>query len=243
MTLRDPWADLTVALTALRVDRPADFDARARIFLAELRRWNPVARLTGYRSEVEQIEHLVLESALLLPVLGEGAGPLLDIGSGPGIPGLVLKLARPGWAVTLIEANRRRGNFLRHVVRHLGLTGVSVEVGRAETLATLAHLARAFRTVTMRAVAPPARALALARPFVAAEGQVIIPLGPGARPPTGPPTGEVREVRLRRPDTGLRIRRAFLIIRAPERGPSVPRETGGGSVPDAGRGQPEGRRG
>ena len=72
---------------------------------------------------------------MLLAALPEPASPLLDIGTGPGVPGLILKLARPDWEVVLIEAAQRRTNFLRHVIRQLGVSGVRVVWGRAEALA------------------------------------------------------------------------------------------------------------
>src|SRR3972149_925584 len=102
---------------------------RARVFLEELGRWGRVSRLTGYRSESEQVVHLILDSLLFLVVIPEPAAPLLDIGSGPGVPGLVLKLARPAWPVTLVEANRRRANFMRQGGRRLGLGGAGGREG------------------------------------------------------------------------------------------------------------------
>ena len=60
---------------------------------------------------------------MLLAALPEPAAPLLDIGSGSGAPGLIVKLARPEWEVVLIEAVRRRANFLRHVSRRLAPGG------------------------------------------------------------------------------------------------------------------------
>ena len=70
-------------------------------YLEQLARWNRSARLTGYRTERARMLHLVLESLLLLPLLPRGSSPLLDIGSGAGVPGLILKIARPELAVTV----------------------------------------------------------------------------------------------------------------------------------------------
>src|SRR3989304_3054327 len=108
------------------------FETGTRVFLEELGRWSRVSRLTGYRSVAEQVIHLILDSLLFLMVIPEPAVPVLDIGSGPGVPGLVLKLARPAWPVTLGEANRRPATFMRHVVRRLGLDGAEIREGRAE---------------------------------------------------------------------------------------------------------------
>ncbi|MGH7333326.1 MAG: 16S rRNA (guanine(527)-N(7))-methyltransferase RsmG [Candidatus Rokuibacteriota bacterium] len=234
---RDPWADLAADTAALGIALPPRFEAHARVFISELGRWNRVGRLTGYRTEGEQVEGLVLESLVLLSVLIEPASPLLDIGSGPGIPGLVLKLARPDWEVTLVEANRRRATFLRHVVRRLDLRGITVLQNRAEALTSQADLRGAFRTVTMRAVAMVERAVALGEPFLASGGRLVIPLGPGGMPPAG----IVREVQLPAVSGRLPRRRAFLIIAATEGG-SVPRGTRRQRGARVGGRQPEGRR-
>jgi 16S rRNA (guanine527-N7)-methyltransferase len=167
-----------------------------------------VSRLTGYRTEAKQVDGLVLDSLLFLAVLPESAAPLLDIGSGAGVPGLILKLARPQWSITLVEANRRRANFLRNVARRLGLRSLEVHEARAEALAATAGLGPAFRTITMRAVAVPATALQLARPFLAPGGRLVLPVGP----PSRVLPDAVREVVVALPRFGLRIHRRFLII-------------------------------
>ena len=235
--MADAWTFLAAGIASLGVVPHPEFERRARAYLAELQRWNRVSRLTGYRVEAEQVIHLLLESLLLLPVLPSPAAPLLDIGSGAGVPGLVLKLARPEWAVTLVEANRRRANFLRHVGRQLGLQGIHVEEARAEMLGGQSRLRGAFRTVTMRAVVTPGMACGLARPFLDPQGRLVMALGPRAMAPTG----AVREVAVAEPTAGLRLRRRFLIIPANELAVDVPRGTRGVRGPRPERGEPEGR--
>ncbi len=234
-----PWEALTAGIEGLGVEVDAGFTAGARFFVEELGRWSRVSRLTGYRSEAERVVHLVLDSLLFLLVIPEPAAPLLDIGSGPGVPGLVLKLARPAWPVTLVEASRRRAHFMRQVVRRLGLTGAEIREGRAETLASEPGMAGAFRTVTMRAVAPLPAAIHLARPFLDPAGYAVVALGPADQPLYG----TVRRVILVRESHGLRIQRTFLIIPATEAEPDVPRETRGVRGPGSERRESEGRRG
>ena len=83
-----------------------------------------------------RIRHLVVESLMLLAALPEPAAPLLDIGTGPGVPGLILKLARPEWEVVLIEAGRRRVEFPPARGPAAGVSmNLGVEWGRAEALA------------------------------------------------------------------------------------------------------------
>lgn len=96
-------------------------------------------------------------------------GPrVLDIGSGGGIPGLVVALARPDLDVHLLDATRKKTDFLVSAAEELGL-GVTVHHGRAEDLATGA-LAGRFEIVTARAVAPMDRLVPWAAPFLREAG-------------------------------------------------------------------------
>jgi 16S rRNA (guanine527-N7)-methyltransferase len=179
---------------------------------------------------------LVVESLMLLAVLREPVSPLLDIGTGPGVPGLILKLARPEWEVVLIEAARRRANFLRHVIRRLGLRGVSIAWGRAEALAD-GPLAGRFRTVTMRAVVSGDAARGLAAPFLTPDGALALPVGPrGASTP-----GTRRDAVISFPGE-LPWRRQFLIIRRKELDADVSRGTARAAKPQHRGREPEGRR-
>jgi 16S rRNA (guanine527-N7)-methyltransferase len=92
-----------------------------------------------------------------------------DIGSGAGLPGLVLAIARPDLAVTLVEPLLRRTTFLDEVVEELGLSNVEVVRGRADDL----HGRRTFDVVTSRAVAPLERLLRWSMPLVAAHGALV----------------------------------------------------------------------
>ena len=74
---------------------------------------------------------LIEDSLVLLPHLGE-ATRLVDVGSGGGLPGLPLKLARPELEMTLIEADRAKAAFLVHAAARLGLRGIEVLAVRAE---------------------------------------------------------------------------------------------------------------
>jgi protein-L-isoaspartate O-methyltransferase len=174
---------------------------------------------------------------MLLTVQPEPASPLLDIGSGPGVPGLILKLARPHWDVVLIDAMRRRANFLRHASRRLGLD-VQVHWGRAEAL-TPGALDGQFRVVTLRAVAADAAARALLRPYLAPDGVLVIPVGPG----NARMAGIQREVALPGEGPGeLPWRRQFHIIRQAELDAGVPRGTGRAARAQSRGREPEGRR-
>lgn len=94
---------------------------------------------------------------------------VVDIGSGAGLPGLVLALARPDLRITLVEPLLRRTTFLEEVVADLGLDTVSVVRGRAEDL----HGGTRYDVVTSRAVAPLPKLLAWSMPLVAPGGSFL----------------------------------------------------------------------
>ena len=224
------------AAGALGLTLPAGFAGTVQTYLDELDRWQRIGALTAYRDPAGRLQHLVLESLMLLAIVPPPGPPLLDIGSGPGVPGLIVKLARPDWEVVLVEAARRRANFLRHVIRVLGLSGVSVHRERAEALGT-SDLASRFGTVTIRAVAAPPAALELAYPFLGPAGAVVLPLGPRGVFPQG----ATRDVTLATPGE-LPWRRRFLIIRRAELEGRVPRGTEQSGGTHDRRREPEGRR-
>jgi 16S rRNA (guanine527-N7)-methyltransferase len=118
-----------------------------------------------------------------LPLLDElPPGACVDVGSGAGLPGVPLAVARPERAWRLIEPRARRAAFLEHVVRELELTA-EVVVAPAERAATEPRLAAAHVLATARALAPPAAALELLLPLVAPRGVAAIFLGSGAKVP------------------------------------------------------------
>ena len=105
-------------------------------------------------------------------VLGEavpGTPRVCDIGSGAGLPGLVLAIARPDLRVTLVEPLLRRTTFLDEAVEALSLDNVEVVRGRADAL----HGDRTFDVVTSRAVAPLERLLQWSMPLVAPHGALV----------------------------------------------------------------------
>ncbi len=125
--------------------------------------------LTAIEDVEEGVDRHLADSLAGLAV-PELAGPLCDIGSGGGMPGLVLAMARPDMEVTLVESESRKADWLR--LASAGLPNVRVVSDRSETVAR--HRREAFATVTARAVAPVVPALELAAPLVAPGGHVIL---------------------------------------------------------------------
>jgi 16S rRNA (guanine527-N7)-methyltransferase len=128
-----------------------------RLYHARMVEWNEMMSLT----RIIEWDHVVgrhfLDSLSLITALPpETLRPdatLLDVGSGAGLPGVPLKIVFPDVKVTLLEVTRKKALFLEQVVGELGLPGLDVRTGRAETLAHEPDLREAFDAVVARAVA------------------------------------------------------------------------------------------
>ena len=127
-----------------------------------------VRGLIGPREAPRLWDRHLVNCALLGELIGEGS-TVCDIGSGAGLPGLVLAIARPDLTVTLVEPLLRRTSFLEEVASALALENVEVVRGRADSL----HGVRTFDVVTSRAVAPLERLLGWSMPLVAPTGALV----------------------------------------------------------------------
>jgi 16S rRNA (guanine527-N7)-methyltransferase len=119
-----------------------------------------------------------------------------DLGSGAGLPGLVLAIGRPDLSVTLVEPLQRRVIFLEEVVAALGLERARVVRGRAEEL----HGRERFDVVTARALAPLDRLLGWAMPLVAASGALLAMKGGSAAEEIAAAAGPIRKLRCAPPE-------------------------------------------
>ena len=100
-------------------------------YLDLLNKWNQVHNLTAVRDAEEQVSRHVLDCLAVLPYI-EDAATLADIGSGAGLPALMLAIMRPQLAVTALESNGKKAAFIRETVRVLALTNVQVVAQRVE---------------------------------------------------------------------------------------------------------------
>jgi 16S rRNA (guanine527-N7)-methyltransferase len=114
-------------------------------YLAELDHWRRRINLTGTLSARGLVDH-ALESALGEQLIAHGER-VVDIGSGAGLPGMVLAIARPDLALTLVEPRQKRAAFLRHVARALGLQNTDVVEERIQNVGV-----QTFGVATTRAV-------------------------------------------------------------------------------------------
>jgi 16S rRNA (guanine527-N7)-methyltransferase len=123
--------------------------------------------LLGPREVPRLWDRHLLNCAVVAELIEPRRGTLLDLGSGAGLPGLVLAMLLPETAVTLLEPMERRCRFLTEAVTELGLANVSVLRGRAEDV-TIRN-----EVVTARAVAPLPRLAELAIGLVRPGGMVL----------------------------------------------------------------------
>ena len=182
---------LAAGLTALEIALPEAAQLKLLAFRDLLLKWNRTYNLTALRDPQQAISHHLLDALAILPHVG--AGPLLDVGSGGGLPGIPLAIARPDLSVTLVDAVQKKATFLQQVAIELELKSVAVHHARVEEMRgqyaqissrAFAELAR-FVSLTHHLLAPGGRWLAMkgARPddeFKAlpagSEVEAIIPL-------------------------------------------------------------------
>jgi len=103
-------------------------------YIKTLLRWNEKLNLTAIRNPMEILYRHFCESMFAAGAIPVDKGRIADIGSGPGFPGIPLKIIRPELELCLVESNVKKGTFLAEVVRELELTNTRVQISRYEEL-------------------------------------------------------------------------------------------------------------
>ncbi|SFW22630.1 16S rRNA (guanine(527)-N(7))-methyltransferase RsmG [Nitrosovibrio sp. Nv17] len=146
---------------------PKEVRGRLLKYLALIGKWNQVYNLTAVRDpEMMLVRHL-FDSLAVLPHV---AGPrVADVGSGAGLPGIPLALARPDWQVTLIESSHKKTVFLRQMLIELELGNAEVTMGRVEA----SRAGKGYDTVISRAFSDLCDFIRLAGHLVAENGRMV----------------------------------------------------------------------
>jgi 16S rRNA (guanine527-N7)-methyltransferase len=180
-------------------------------YLALLQRWNAAYNLTAVRDPRQMVVLHLLDS-LAIAAHTAGITRLADVGTGAGLPGIPLAIARPDLQVTLVESNGKKARFLREAVRQLRLDNARVAESRAEDL----DEPGAFDAITARALAPLAEIIAVGGHLVAPGGRLLAMKGqrPDAELAALPPGWRLQAVhRLDVP--GLAAERHLVVVERP----------------------------
>ena len=158
---------------ALPIELTPSQRAQLERFLQLLLEANSRFNLTALREPAVAWQRHVVESLRLVPLLAE-ANNLIDVGSGGGLPGMVLAIARPELKVTLLESSAKKARFLAETSQALGLGNVVVDSRRAEQAAAPGEpLREHFDLATARAVAALPVFLELTVPFLRVGGRLL----------------------------------------------------------------------
>ena len=159
--------ELATGISALGIEVSEAAQSRMLDYLMLIDKWNKAYNLTAVREPARMLTHHLLDSLAVLPhVRGDR---VIDVGSGPGLPGIPLALARPRWRITLLDSSHKKATFLRQAVINLQLENVQVVCERVERWAAPHH----FNTVVSRAFSDVPEFLALAGRLCARTGVVI----------------------------------------------------------------------
>lgn len=148
-------------------------------YLEELSVWNRRINLTGIRDMGDLVVKYVGDTVPIASLVPDHARTCLDIGTGAGAPGLVLKMLVPRLDVTLVDSIRKRVSFLAHVIATLGLSGVRVEQGRIGEPGVPDSVPEGgFDIITSQAVGSIGDLAGMSLPLLSPDGIVIAPKGP-----------------------------------------------------------------
>ncbi len=161
MSLRNK---LEVGAQQLGLDLPVAVIDKLLAYLELLVKWNKVHNLTAVRDPEEMVTLHLLDSLSVLPHVPTGR--LLDVGSGAGLPGIILAICRPDLQVTTIDAVQKKASFMRQAKAELQIDNLQVVAGRVEQLKPELP----FDTVISRAFSEIALFIQLTKHLIAEEG-------------------------------------------------------------------------
>jgi 16S rRNA (guanine527-N7)-methyltransferase len=150
----------------LGIRLPMSAEQKLLDYVALLQKWNRVYSLTAIRDASKSVSHHLLDSLAVVAHLR--GGQVLDVGSGPGLPGIPVAIARPDWHVTLLDSNHKKAAFLSQAVAELKVTNAEVRRERVEQW----RPPMLFEVVISRAFSELADFVRLAGHLLAPEGRL-----------------------------------------------------------------------
>ena len=182
-------------------------------YLALLTTWNRTHHLTAYRTPRDVVRGLFIDSLLFLPVLPPRPVRVIDIGAGPGIPGVPLRLIDPGIRVTLVESRRKPVSFLAALKRELGLDDVEVVHGRADSVQT--EYKGQYGCALVRGVRLDDALVSTSLGYLAPGGRLVCGAAPDDTGSGGDPRGAAGGGRIQEVAyPALGYRRRFIVVEA-----------------------------
>jgi 16S rRNA (guanine527-N7)-methyltransferase len=187
-------------------------------YVALLAKWNAVYNLTAIRDPRQMLIQHILDSLSIVPHLApRGPSSVLDVGSGGGLPGIVLAIVLPDWTVTVNDIVHKKTAFQAQAKAELGLGNLAVVTGRVETLRPGAEVPAKFDVIVSRAFAELADFVTLARHLVAEQGAIwamkgVRPDGEIERLPAGAHVEQI--IRLNVPSLGAERHLIKVVVRA-----------------------------
>ncbi len=159
--------EIETAIERMNETYPAGAAEKFAALLDELGKWNRRVNLTAIRDPKEMVAAHILDSLVVRPLL-EGT-TVLDVGTGPGFPGLPLAIVEPEQHFTLLDSNNKKIMFVQHAVGLLGLDNVTIVKARSEDYAP----GQRFDTVIARALAALPRLVEIAGHHVREDGVFV----------------------------------------------------------------------
>lgn len=210
---------LEAGLKALPFSVAARQSEQLLAYLDLLQKWNRTYNLTAIRDPADMISHHLLDSLAVLPIVQESALArrrqgadaafhLVDVGSGAGLPGLVLAIMQSDWQIASIDAVDKKAAFQRQAIIELGLRNVTVISGRVEDQAP-----EVADAVISRAFADLADFVTLAGPLLKPGGAMlamkgVVPHEEIARLPAPWRVREIRRIQV----PGLDVQRHVIVL-------------------------------
>ena len=154
---------LAAGLSRLGLNLPEEAQRQLLAFRDLLLKWNKTYNLTALRDPAQAVSHHLLDSLAILPHVGNGN--LLDVGSGGGLPGIPLAIAKPELAVSMVDTVQKKTNFLQQAVIELALRNVTVHHARVE------EMQGQYAQISSRAFAELGLFISLTRHLLAPDGR------------------------------------------------------------------------